>query len=122
MTYYILLILCLIVLVSYLFEVTSKYSKVPGVILLMTTGLALRYFTSYYELDIPDLSILLPLMGTLGLILIVLEGSLDLTISVAKKTLITKSFTSAAILFTLIVIFFPPYFIINLIVPSKYRY
>lgn len=106
MTYYILLILCLIVLVSYLFEVTSRYSKVPGVILLMTTGLALRYFTSSYELSIPDLSILLPLMGTLGLILIVLEGSLDLTISAAKKTLITKSFTSAAILFALIVIFF----------------
>lgn len=106
MIYYILLILCLIVLVSYLFEVTSRYSKVPGVILLMITGFALRYFTSYYELNIPDLSMLLPLMGTLGLILIVLEGSLDLTISAAKKTLITKSFTSAAILFALIVIFF----------------
>lgn len=106
MTYYIILILCLIVLIAYIFEVTSKYSKIPGVILLLTSGLGLRYFSSCYELKIPNLSMLLPIMGTLGLILIVLEGSLDLTISSAKKSLITKSFASAAILFVLIVIFF----------------
>lgn len=104
MTYYILLTLCLIVLVSYVFEVTGRYSKVPGVILLMMTGLALRYVAVSYDLNIPDLKILLPLMGTLGLILIVLEGSLDLTISSAKKSLITKSFTSAAFLFVLFVV------------------
>lgn len=72
----------------------------------MITGLALRYITTYYELEIPDLSILLPIMGTVGLILIVLEGSLDLTISEAKKSLIVKSFSSAALLFMSFVIIF----------------
>ena len=70
MIYYALLTFCLIILVSYVFEVTGKYSKIPSVILLMITGLALRSITTYYELKIPDLSILLPIMGTLGLILI----------------------------------------------------
>ena len=106
MIYFILLTLCLIVLVSYVFDISSKYSKIPGVILLMTLGLALRYITSYYELKIPDLSILLPIMGTLGLILIVLEGSLDLKISEDKKSLIIKSFASAVILFGLFIILF----------------
>ncbi len=99
MIYYILISLCLIILVAYIFEVTGKYTKIPGVILLMVLGLSLRYFTSYKEFNIPDLSILLPLMGTLGLILIVLEGSLDLKISREKKGLIIKSFSSALFLF-----------------------
>ncbi len=106
MIYYALLTFCLIILVSYVFEVTGKYSKIPSVILLMITGLALRSITTYYELKIPDLSILLPIMGTLGLILIVLEGSLDLTINAEKKGLIIKSFSSATLLFLSFVMLF----------------
>lgn len=106
MTYLIILTLCIVVLTSYLFDVSSKYSRIPGVLLLMSSGLAIRYFTSLYNINIPDLSFLLPVMGTLGLILIVLEGSLDLKISAAKKSLIRKSFGSAVILFGLFVILF----------------
>jgi potassium/hydrogen antiporter len=106
MTYIIILTLCLVVLISYLFDVSSKYSRIPGVILLMSTGLATRYFTSHYNINILDLSFLLPIMGTLGLILIVLEGSLDLKISSGKKSLIKKSFGSALILFVLFIILF----------------
>jgi hypothetical protein len=58
------------------------------------------------NLQIPDLSILLPVLGTLGLILIVLEGSLDLTISTEKRTLITTSFASASVLFILFISIF----------------
>jgi hypothetical protein len=72
----------------------------------MGSGLAMRYLTSIYYINIPDLSFLLPIMGTLGLILIVLEGSLDLKISRGKKNLIKKSFASAAILFVIFVILF----------------
>jgi potassium/hydrogen antiporter len=95
MTYYILILFCIIVLIAYIFEVTGKFSKIPGVILLMLLGLVLRYLTSYINLNIPDLSILLPIIGTLGLILIVLEGSLDLTLSKEKRGLVIKSFASA---------------------------
>ncbi len=64
----------------------------------MTLGLGLRYISVKLNLVIPDLSILLPMMGTLGLILIVLEGSMDLTLSREKQSLIKSSFASAAIL------------------------
>jgi len=35
MTNYIILFLCVLVLLSYLFDITSKYSRIPGVILLI---------------------------------------------------------------------------------------
>lgn len=106
MTYLILISLCIIILIAYLFEITSKYSKVPGVILLLCLGIMLRQLTSYLDIHIPDLSVMLPLMGTLGLILIVLEGSMDLSINKEKRGLIQKSFASAVLLFILFVLIF----------------
>ncbi|NJO91555.1 MAG: hypothetical protein HC831_23280 [Chloroflexia bacterium] len=85
MTYYLLISLCVIVIISYIFELTGKFTKIPGVILLIITGMVVNYFLEYFAIKIPDLSGLLPMMGTLGLILIVLEGSLDLSISKEKK-------------------------------------
>ncbi len=99
MTNYLLIALCVIILVSYIFDITSKYTKVPGVILLIITGVISRYALEYFNIAIPDLSGLLPLMGTLGLILIVLEGSLDLTLRREKQGLIVGSINTALWLF-----------------------
>lgn len=41
MTNYIILILCVIILLSYLFDITSRYSRIPGVMLLIGLGIAL---------------------------------------------------------------------------------
>ena len=106
MSYYILISLCVIVLIAYIFEITGKFSKIPAVIFLMLLGMALRYLTRYLNINIPDFSIMLPLMGTLGLILIVLEGSLDLKISSDRRRLITDSLASAVILFISFVFLF----------------
>ena len=106
MSYYILAIICFIILIAYIFELTSRFSKIPGVILLMSLGLGLRYLSNQLNISIPDLSILLPVMGTLGLILIVLEGSLDLTISRENLNLIKTSFASAAILLVIFIVLF----------------
>lgn len=99
MTYYLLIALCVIILISYIFDITSKYTRVPGVILLILTGMAASYLLSYLDIAIPDLSGILPLMGTLGLILIVLEGSLDLTLRKEKQWLIVGSINTALWLF-----------------------
>lgn len=98
MTYYILIALCVIVIFSYIFELSAKYTKIPGVILLIVTGMLINSLTDNFNIQVPDLSMLLPLMGTIGLILIVLEGSLDLTIDSSKKKLITNSITSSIVL------------------------
>lgn len=99
MTYYLLIALCVIILISYIFDITGKYTKIPGVILLIVTGVSARYIMDYFHFEIPDLSGLLPLMGTLGLILIVLEGSLDLTLRREKQGLIVGSINTALWLF-----------------------
>jgi len=103
MTYYVLIAFCVIILLAYIFDITSKHTKIPSVILLILTGMAINYFASFWMIGIPDMSRLLPVMGTLGLILIVLEGSMDLTLSRDKRKLIVGSVSSAILLFVVFV-------------------
>jgi Kef-type K+ transport system membrane component KefB len=102
MTYYVLIAFCVIILLAYIFDVTAKHTKIPGVILLILTGMAINYLADFLKISIPNMSGLLPVMGTLGLILIVLEGSLDLTVSRDKGRLIIGSVSSAILLFTVL--------------------
>lgn len=103
MTYYVLIAFCVIILLAYIFDITAKYTRVPGVILLIVTGMFINYLSSSFHIGIPDMSGLLPIMGTLGLILIVLEGSLDLAIRRDKSRLIIGSVSSAILLFAVMV-------------------
>lgn len=99
MTSYIILALCIIIILSYIFDITSKYSKIPGVILLIALGIGVQLLGQYTSLKIPNLKPVLPVLGTIGLILIILEASLDLKLQKRKKVLIVKSISSAFILF-----------------------
>jgi Kef-type K+ transport system membrane component KefB len=101
MTNYIILALCIIIVLSYIFDITSKYSKIPGVILLIALGIGIQLFSQYTKLGIPNLKPVLPVIGTIGLILIVLEASLDLKLQKRKKVLIVKSISSAFFLFAI---------------------
>ena len=95
MTNAIIITLCVLVLIAYIFDLTSSKTKIPSVILLLALGWVLKQLTTYLEINIPDLSSVLPILGTLGLILIVLEGSLELELNKSKLPLITKSFFTA---------------------------
>jgi Kef-type K+ transport system membrane component KefB len=99
MTNYIILFLCCLVILSYLFDITGKYSRIPGVILLILLGIALQLAVKYFNFILPNLQPLLPLLGTIGLILIVLDASLDLKLENRKKMMILKSISSAFFLF-----------------------
>lgn len=85
MTSYLLIIFCLMVLMAYIFDITAKYTRIPGVILLILSGMAMNHLAYVVDIRIPNLAVLLPLMGTIGLILIVLESSMDLSISADKR-------------------------------------
>ena len=78
LTDYVILGLCVIVLLSYFFDITFKYSKIPGVVLLIALGIALQVIVNYTGLEIPNMRSVLPVLGTLGLILIVMEASLEI--------------------------------------------
>jgi Kef-type K+ transport system membrane component KefB len=101
MTYYIILALCIIVILAYIFDITSKYSKIPGIILLIILGMGIQMISKTVNFDIPNLRPLLPVIGTLGLVMIIMEASLDLKLEVRKKSMIFKSISSALVLFIL---------------------
>ncbi|MES3016825.1 MAG: cation:proton antiporter [Bacteroidota bacterium] len=93
--YHILIALCLITIVSYLFNIISERLKVPSVILLIGCGIMLQSVSEYYGQRMMIPRTILELLGVVGLIMIVLEGALDLKITRDKKKLITKSFLAA---------------------------
>lgn len=93
--YYILLILSGVVIISYLFNLIAVFLKIPSVILLLTSGILLHLFMGGEFSKLPETSILLELLGIIGLILIVLEGALDLKLSKEKIPVISRSLFSA---------------------------
>jgi Kef-type K+ transport system membrane component KefB len=68
-------------------------------------GSAARYTATYFEWQVPNLFPLLPVFGTVGLILIVLEGTLDLKLNKTKLPIIKKSFLVAFIPIVLLGVF-----------------
>lgn len=87
----IIISLCLLLLISYVFDVSSPKTKIPSVILLLIVGWAVRQALDFFGIGIPNLSPILPIIGTVGLILIVFEGALDLELNRSKKGLIISS-------------------------------
>ena len=88
---------CTLLLIAYLFDLSAAKTKIPSVILLLLLGWLLHQLTSFLEIHLPDFSEVLPILGSIGLILIVLEGSLELDLNRSKIGLIRKSFFGAFI-------------------------
>jgi len=92
MTIAIIITICTLLLFAYVFDLTSSKTKVPSVILLLLLGFGVQQLTRLFKISVPDLTPILPILGTIGLILIVLEGSLELEFNKSKAPLIKKSF------------------------------
>jgi len=92
-----IIVFCVLLLLAYLFDISSKYTRIPSVILLLLLGWVVRQIVLLTGINIPDLNVLLPLLGSIGLILIVLEGSLELELIGDKKKLVLNSFLMALI-------------------------
>ena len=101
----ILIVLPLLVVFSYIFDAIARKTKFPSVILLMFTGIIVRVGTNLYGFtDFEFLDQLIPVLGTVGLILIVLEGALELDIKKEKLPVILKGFFAAALILILNII------------------
>lgn len=95
----ILIIFSLLVVFSYLFDSFARKTKFPSVILLMLTGMITRAVLEFYDFTPWGiLDDLIKVLGTVGLILIVLEGALELEISKEKMGIMIRGFLAAAIL------------------------
>ena len=95
MTSAIIITICTLLLIAYIFDLTSSKTKIPSVILLLLLSWGVRQLSVALDINIPDLARLLPIFGTIGLILIVLEGSLELELNKSKISVIKKSFIAA---------------------------
>lgn len=80
-----------VVLVAYLFDFACRLFRIPSVVVLLFVGMGLRAGADVlnWNLDLP--TALLPILGTFGLILIVLEGALDLRLTRQATPLIARS-------------------------------
>lgn len=81
----------MLILLAYFFDISSAKTRIPTVILLLIMGWAIRQLTLFFSISIPDLTSILPVLGTVGLILIVLEGSLELELNKTKLPLVKKA-------------------------------
>lgn len=94
-TYVIIILVSALVIVSYLFQVFSKKTSIPAVLLLMVLGMVCGVFLP--SGTTAGLDNYLGLLGKVGLILIVLEASIDLRLRRDKVKDIVKAFVSALV-------------------------
>ena len=78
----------LTIILSYFFSEFSKKTNIPSVLMLILTGIIIGF---YVDVDSDKLMQPLEVLGVVGLIMIVLEGALDLELSRDKLSLIKHS-------------------------------
>ncbi len=90
----------IILIVSYFFNLASKKYKIPDVLLLIGLGIGVREFLDSFKVDFsPYINIALQLLIIVGLIMIVLEATLDLKLKRDKKQILIKSLFIAILYF-----------------------
>jgi NhaP-type Na+/H+ or K+/H+ antiporter len=95
-TYTTLVVLCGLVIFSYLFDLFAKKTRFPSVVLLLLSGIILSLVTGYLGVKPEDNTKVLAVLGNVGLILIVLEGALEIHFDKGKMGLLWRAFLSAA--------------------------
>ena len=77
----IIILLSGIIILSYLYSLVTRATRIPSVLLLIATGVGIKYGALEYGYLQQDVAKLEKVLGAIGLIMIVLEASLDLVIS-----------------------------------------
>jgi len=91
MTIPLIITICVLLILAYVFDITSSKTKIPSVILLLLLGWTVGQISNRFEIPIPNLNPILPILGTVGLILIVLEGSLELELNKSKYSFVGRA-------------------------------
>lgn len=87
----ILLLISSLLILAYLFDLSSSKTKIPSVILLLLLGWVVGQTFSFFAIKVPDLMKILPILGSIGLILIVLEGSLEIELNKSRLPALGKA-------------------------------
>lgn len=114
-SYLFVISLCVVIIISFIFNIIARKTNVPSVLMLILLGMGLRQVLNYFGME-PEYFNTLEVLGIVGLIMIVLEAALDLELSREKWPLIWKSFTIA--FFSLLISSFAICFLIQLFVQN----
>lgn len=96
-----ILIASIVVIFSYLVDIFSHRIRIPSVLLLMGFGMGINLFLGFSDIGVPNFTKLLPFLGTIGLVLIVLEAAMHLHLTKEALNVMSKAAISAASLLLL---------------------
>ncbi len=99
------IILCSTVILSYFFSLLSLKTHIPSVLLLLTTGIVIKLIVSELGINYNFPAPVIEILGTVGLIMILLEAGLDLKIERGRFALIKNSVLSATMVMLFSVLF-----------------
>jgi len=89
--YWFILASSVIVIISYFFNLISRKTNFPSVLMLLLLGMLIKIALNLTGITALKLDPMLELLGIVGLIMIVLEAALDLKFSKEKATIIFKA-------------------------------
>lgn len=93
--YYLLIGISVIIILSYFFNIISKRTNIPSVLLLILLGVIIQIINGATHFLNKDLMPILEILGIVGLIMIVLEAALDLKLEKEKWPILWRSFLVA---------------------------
>lgn len=97
-TYEIVLLLSGGVIISYIFNLIAKKFAIPSVLLLLGTGILVGQVFGQNLLPATFVNKTVEILGVVGLIMIILEASLDLELSRDKSKMIAQAFFAALLI------------------------
>lgn len=92
------MVLAVFVILSYVYTLIAARHKIPSVLLLILTGIVTKLLFEFFGITFSPSEMYLNLFGAVGLILIVLEGSVDLALDKNSMPVIMRSFVIALVL------------------------
>ncbi len=121
MSYYLIIGVSLVIIISYFFNLVSRKTNIPSVLLLIGLGIGIKEILIAAQIG-HDINFMpmLEILGIVGLIMIVLEAALDLELTKEKRPLIIRSFLVA--LFGLVLSSLVIAVIISLVITQDFSY
>ncbi len=101
MTHQAILTASLFLLLAFGIDRLNRSTGIPSVVVLIATGLLGKPALSYFGLEMSGLDAAVPVIGTVGLVLIVLEGAFDLQLRRDKLGTAAAAFVAASLGFVL---------------------
>lgn len=97
--YLLIIAISSVIILSFFFNIVSKKTNIPSVLMLIVLGIIIKLVMNMTELRDKDLGIdsLLEILGNIGLVMIVLEAALDLKLARNKARLLLQSFVVASL-------------------------